>query len=196
MCLWSQVIQDFKICFLFIQIFLCMFMQVFLQILCDFCFTRLGLGFLCVGSEYIFLNCQNFNLVLCCVITRFNFCSRTRFICVLHGSLTQQVVVLCYACFFAKFVFVLFLLQQSRSCNLGGHFLLVLPNDFEVFEFCFHPSLPKDLNPSGAFVYPKHGVGWWKREHHQWRTLPLPQKVALLLCRTLKAKQFPNQDFI
>ncbi len=41
----------------------------------------------------------------------------------------------------------------------GGHFLFVLPSDFEVFEFCFHPSLPKDLNPSGAFVYPKHGVG-------------------------------------
>jgi len=79
------------------------FMQVFLQILCDFCFTRLGLEFLCVGSEYIFLNCQNFNLVLCCVITRFNCCSSTRFICVLHGSLTQQVAVLCYVCFFVFF---------------------------------------------------------------------------------------------
>ncbi len=115
------MIQDFKI----IQFFLCMFMQVFLQIFCDFCFTRLRLGFLCVGSEYIFLNCQNFNLVLCCVITRFNFCSSIRFICVLHGSLTRQVVVLCYACvFFAKFVFVLFLLQQSRSCNGWGAFFI------------------------------------------------------------------------
>jgi hypothetical protein len=125
-------------------------MQVFLQILCDFCFTRLGLEFLCVGSEYIFLNCQNFNLVLCCVITRFNCCSSTRFICVLHGSLTEQVAVLCYVCFvffffLAKFVFVFFLLQQSRKLQLGGHFLFVLPSDFEVSEFCFHPSLSKDF---------------------------------------------------
>jgi hypothetical protein len=74
-------------------------MQVFLQILCDFCFTRLGLRFLCVQSEDIFLNFQNFNLVLYCVTTRFNFCSSTRFICVLHGSLTRQIVVLCYTCF-------------------------------------------------------------------------------------------------
>jgi hypothetical protein len=29
----------------------------------------------------------------------------------------------------------------------------------KFFEFFFHPSFPKDLNPSEAFVYPKHEVG-------------------------------------
>lgn len=124
----------FQDLFFIYRIFLCMFMQVFLQILCDFCFTMLGLGFLCVESEYIFLNYQNFNLVLCCITTRFNFCSSIMFICVLHGNLTRQVVVLCYACFFfAKFVFVLFLLQHSRSYNLRGIFYFFWHSDFEFF---------------------------------------------------------------
>jgi len=173
---WFEIPRFFFI----YRIFLCMFMQVFLQILCDFCFTMLGLGFLCVGSEYIFLNYQNFNLVLCCVTTRFNLCSSTRFICVLHGSLTRQVVVLCYACFLQN-LYLFYSCYNKVGVTIWGAFLLFLGLVIlKFFEFFFHLSLPKDLNPSGAFVYPKHEVGWLKNEPHEWKPLPLPQKGALL----------------
>jgi hypothetical protein len=102
-------------------------MQVFLQILCDFFFTMLGLGFLCVEIEYIFFNYQNFNLVLCCVTTRFNFLFKHYvYLCFAwEFDPTSCCVMLCLF-FFAKFVFVLFLLQQSRSYNLRGIFFFFL----------------------------------------------------------------------
>jgi hypothetical protein len=81
----------------YVYIYSCVFMHVVI-----FMIIMFRLGFLCVTSEYIFLNHQKWYLVLWCVIIRFNFVSIgfCNFCFALELLFEHQMVEYCFSFWF------------------------------------------------------------------------------------------------